>query len=205
VDLFLNVLRFLLIGAGIVFAVEWWRHPDHHYDILLGISVAVVALVEFLRGLWESRRERQTSDRAAGEAKQANAELNAKLDAALESFQAALSKAQTQSPRAATPPAPAEDPQAKRFRAIIEQRQQIEKLIRDYAKQTGADSSGSAEEVLSRLNMPAPFRNGIMLYLDNTRDLPRQPEAMLEWAAANAHVYIGTLELMMKNARQPAP
>ncbi len=196
-----NVLRFLLIAAGIVFAVEWWLHPDHHYDILLGISVAVLALVEFLRGLWESKKKKD----AEQEATQATQGLNDKLDAALAALKTAQTKAQLEPPKLTTSPAPSEDPKAKRFTAILELRKKIEQLIRDYAKETKADSNGTPDEVLSRLNMPSAFRDGTMLFLENTRDLVHQSDPMLDWAVENGNVYIGALKLMVENAKKPAP
>lgn len=67
-----------------------------------------------------------------------------------------------------------------------------------------ADSNGTPDEVLSRLNMPNAFRDRIKPYLNNTSDLGRQSDALLDWAAENAKTYIGVLELMITNAKKSA-
>jgi hypothetical protein len=198
-------VEFLLAAAGIVFAVDWYRYPEHGYDKLLAISVAVLALVDILRRQFkdEPEQEGEKKDRKDFEEK-----IRKALDTLNEAVRKTAQTAQTAQPVPSITPAvklPHEDPAGKEFSAILNFREQIDTRLKEYAKLRHVDVTGrSSQELLDLVGMNATFKNGIRDYLDRTTDLIHMSVPMREWAVTNGTTFVGVLDMLIKNAKTPA-
>lgn len=194
--LIFNILRFLLIAVGIVFAVLWWYRPAEHFDVLLAISAGILALVEFLRNLLENKEKK----RADEEAKEANRLFNERLDCVLK----ALKIAETGTGEAPTPDPESDEKMTLWLRGIIRGRAKVEGNLRAYATVLGVDWTGDVFQVLDRVTMSDLFREGLRSYLNVTGDIVHQSGQMLLWADHSAEVYADALWTLMRNAK-PSP
>ncbi|MGH7984168.1 MAG: hypothetical protein ACREFF_13655 [Candidatus Udaeobacter sp.] len=192
---FFVILQLILLLAGVGFAVAWAAHPEGHYDIPLAISVALAALLEFVKRLVKEEPEKKAAEK----------ERQRWLDA-INALAAAQKQAQTESTSSPERPAKSApvaevDPIA----IVVTARQRVESLIREYALATERDSTGSADSVLARVPMDNAFRDGILLFLNKTDDLAHQPGPIIQWAASNGEKYVELLQFLIGNAKRPAP
>jgi len=195
--------EFLLAVTSIVFAAAWYRHPECNYEKLLAISVAVLAFVELVRRKLrdEPQQERDRKERKSNEDKVAKALSE-------------LAKAQQKPapiPQSAPAPQPAgqfppEDLETKQFRTILDFRDEIDARLKEYAKLHLVDvTDRSGQQLLDLVPIDKAFSDGIRNYLDTTEDLVHLSEPVAKWAATSGTTFVGVLDMLIKNAKTPAP
>lgn len=195
----LTYCQVFLLGIGVVLAVLWVREEQHRYDAWLAASVAILALLEFLKHRIEK------PELSPEQLKQ----MNDLFRKQLESFAQAQRQAAEQERLAKEKniPVPVQTPkeaQVARFTRIIERRNEVESKMREYAKAKGIKDDGKkAPELLAELHLEPTWDKGVRSYLEITdnKDLPRQPEPMLEWADQEGHKFINVFEILLKNVK----
>ncbi|HEX3941504.1 MAG TPA: hypothetical protein VHX11_08485 [Acidobacteriaceae bacterium] len=199
----LSCVEFLLLVLAIALACAWRRYPDRHMDVYLAISVAVVALLDWLRRTFkEEPEQRKDKEKLQG--------FERDIRTALDDLRRLTRKQQEQprpAPAAAPPPSPsATERAAADFTAILGFRDRINAGIKEIAQAHQIEIAGrNAEELLSVVPMVERFRKGIEDYLKTTSDLTHLDEATREWAMKNGPMFAGTVDMLVRNARTPAP
>ncbi len=200
----LSLFQVLLLAAGIALGVLWYRHPHEDFDALLGISVAILAALEYIkRKVIDDPEMRQL----ANSIEQQTALLNT-IQQKQNQMQAAAGAG---SPTSQTAEAPTTKPVAL-AKDPIEQavtiRSEIERRLIQYGKlkkisnldNVNALDNMRALQLLDQLDMPLTFKNGLRDFFTHTADLVHEPIPMIEWAAETGKTLIGFLDMVIKNA-----
>ena len=180
---------------GVVLAILWVREPERHYDAWLGVSVAILAVLEFLKRTVEAPElKAEARDQIASGLRQALETYKEAEKRAAEQERALAEKQRNQ------PPAPTkQDQEIARFSKIISLRSEVESRLREYARLKGVDDTGkNPSEVLAELNMNEGWKNPLQEFLKHTADLVHEPEPFLDWAAQDGHVYVDVLEILLR-------
>ena len=195
-----TVLRYvqaILLTAGVVLAVQWARHPDQHYDAWLGVSVAIVPLLELAKRKFDEPHDKKAQKEIVeGSVRQALKDYEDAKNLAAEQKKSQAAQAAKERER------PTVDPMLEKYTKIVALRSNLESRMQEYAKLRGIEPAGkSPSELLGLLTMPDSWKQGIADFLKHTDDPAHEPQAMVDWAAENAHVYIGVLDTLLGNQK----
>lgn len=191
-------IQLMLLGAGIILAVLWVREPDRHYDAWLGVSVAVLALLEFVKRKVEEPHDKEKQKELI---EQAMAKGLTTYDDAkrIAAEQDKLRAAQDARERER----PIVDPLVEKYKRIVGFRLSVESKIREYAKLCGIEESAKTpSELLTLLPLDDSWKKGIEYFLKTTDDLGHEAPAMVDWATSNGDVYVRALDLVIGNRKK---
>jgi hypothetical protein len=190
----LNHAEFVLLAVGVYLAYAWWN-PDHKSDAALGVSVAVLAVVLFVRKKFYEEPEEERRRKHTDELMEKVAEL---LEESKRNAQQAFV---VQMPSASVKTVPTVTlPNV--YVQAVESRDAVSSQLQQYAQLKGADAKGTPTEVLDRLNITPTYKQGLRDFLGIAGDLEHQPQGMVEWAAKSGPAYLDILNMLSENAKR---
>lgn len=193
----LTRIQLILLGVGILLAILWVREPDRHYDAWLGVSVAVLALLESAKKKVDEPHDKEKQKELIEKA----------IANGLTTYDDAKRIAAEQDRLRATRDAkeheqPVVDPMREKYKTIIGFRSSVESKIREYAKLRGIEEAGKTPpQVLAFLPLDDSWKKGIEYFLNTTDDLGHEAPEMVDWAVSNGQVYVGALDLVIRNRK----
>ena len=207
----LNHVEFVLLALGLYLGYMWWD-SEHKVDAALGLSVAGLAVVLFVRKKFfeepeeERRRKREDELRQLDEERKAREEEHirkllelmeeSKRNAQQQAFVVQMPSTSVKAPPTVTLP--------NVYAQAVESRDAVSAQLQQYAQLKKVDLKGTPTEVLGRLNITPTYKKGLHDYFDIASNLDHQAPGMVEWAAKNGQTYLDILKMLSENAKRGA-